>query len=138
MTVYFNDDKSITMPGLWLTGMDNGKKAGINYFESLRTIAILEQEEQKAFTDHDDMRSIALYDSIVDTKRIHFSIVVQAMTTGTIADIIGNNDTQKARGKTLYFLNAASDNQIHDIGSDIQSIVQMILDCYTDRLQPEE
>ena len=93
----------------------------------------LEQEEQNAFINHDDMNAIEIYDSIVRLKKSIVTTFVSSYSSGYIGKVINNtkySQIDKAINKTLLFLFHAEESALHDMKTDPESIAKLIQECY--------
>lgn len=106
---------------------------GMNITELLSLLDNLENAIDNAFSYHSELLTMSLYDDIVLLKKRILFINIQAMSSGTVAGIIGNtkyNQIDKAINKTLSFLFNAEPENIFPLKTDYEGITSLIKECY--------
>lgn len=106
---------------------------GMNTTELLSLLDNLENAIDNAFSYHSELLTMSLYDDIVLLKQRILFINIQAMSSGTVAGIIGNtkyNQIDKAINKTLSFLFNTEPENIFPLKTDYEGITSLIKECY--------
>lgn len=114
-------------------GCEKAMYKGLSITEKLTILDDMEKQEEQAYIEHDDMRIIDIYDSIVGLKKDIITAIVSSYGSGYISGIIGSTkyvQIDKAVNKTLIYLFHATDEQLHDLSVDNASIAQLIAKCY--------
>lgn len=104
-----------------------------NITEQYRLLEELQEQDEQAFLDGNDLKQLSLYDDIVNLKKSILVTMVSSYSSGRIASIIGNTKytmIDKAINKTLAFLFNAEEEYIYPLQCDIPGIEQLIMECY--------